>query len=92
MSAEEAPALDLRSLRTDRGWLDFLTDVPGAPRPGERVISYEGLVAAFATAGEIGYAPATDAAWMALTDVARAQLPRSCNSLERAQFERKEVR
>jgi len=91
VSAAEG-ALDLRSLRTDRGWLDWLTDLPGAPSPGERVISYEGLVAAFATASEIGHEPARDAAWDVLRDVARVQLPRSCNSLERAQFERKEVR
>jgi hypothetical protein len=83
------PALDLRSLRTDRAWLDWLTDVPGAPQPGERVLSYEEWAQAVRTAGEIGHAPARDAAWDVLADVARAQVPRSCNSLSPDRLERK---
>jgi hypothetical protein len=85
------PALDLRSLRTDRGWLDWLTDLPGAPRPGERVLSYEEWARSVRVAGEIQHVGARDAAWMVLADVYRAQIPRSCNSLDPTRLERKEV-
>jgi len=89
VSAAEG-ALDLRSLRTDRGWLDFMTDLPGVPRPGERVLSYEEWTRACRIAGEIGHVGATDAALMVLDEVRRAQTPRSCNSLS-LDLERKEA-
>jgi hypothetical protein len=91
VSAAEGAGLDLRSLRTDRGWLDFLTDVPGAPAPGERVISYEEWTRAVRVAGEIGHAAAADAALLVLGDVRRAQLPRSTNALSPGRLERKEA-